>query len=125
MKKSFFIFTTLLTTGLILSACTGPATPSSSSSTTTSSATKNTQSTASYTLTEVGQHNSASDCWLVIDNTVYDVTTYMTQHPGGRNTLIPECGQDATAAFDQVRKHQSGETQQALLDTKIGSLKNN
>lgn len=47
----------------------------------------------------IGQHATSSDCWLLIDNGVYDVTSYLRLHPGGRAIIIPYCGKDATAAF--------------------------
>lgn len=47
----------------------------------------------------IGQHSSSSDCWLLIDGKVYDVTSYLRLHPGGRAIIIPFCGKDATAAF--------------------------
>lgn len=57
---------------------------------------------ASYTLTKelVAQHNTASDCWVTAGNTVYNVTNYIYQHPGGSSRIIPYCGSDIQAAFD-------------------------
>ncbi len=51
------------------------------------------------TLTEVAKHASPDDCWTVIDQTVYDLTPYIQQHPGGAGALTNLCGIDATAAF--------------------------
>lgn len=31
------------------------------------------------------QHNRPEDCWIVIDNQVWDVTSFVPQHPGGAN----------------------------------------
>lgn len=33
---------------------------------------------------EVSRHNSASDAWIIVDGKVYDVTTYVDLHPGGK-----------------------------------------
>ena len=30
---------------------------------------------------EVLEHNTSEDCWIVIDNNVYDVTKFLVQHP--------------------------------------------
>lgn len=49
---------------------------------------------------EVAKHFSASDCWLIISGKVYNVTSFLGQHPGGAQAIIDYCGQDATVAFD-------------------------
>lgn len=50
------------------------------------------------TLAEVKKHNTASDCWTVIDNQVFNLTSYISQHPGG-NDILRACGTDGTEAF--------------------------
>ena len=52
------------------------------------------------TATQVATHNNASDCWLIISGSVYDVTNFLAMHSGGPGQIIPYCGQDATVAFD-------------------------
>lgn len=32
---------------------------------------------------EIGKHNTSSDCWLVINGQVWDLTDFLEQHPGG------------------------------------------
>jgi cytochrome b involved in lipid metabolism len=62
-------------------------------------------------LTEIARHNTPADCWLLISNKVYNVTSYLGSHPGGAGTIIPYCGADATLAFatkDIGRPHSSG-----------------
>lgn len=51
------------------------------------------------TMAVIGQHNSSSDCWLLIDGKVYDATSYLPRHPGGSFRIAPFCGKDATEAF--------------------------
>jgi len=48
---------------------------------------------------EVAKHNSAADCWLIISGKVYNVTGYLSSHPGGADAITPFCGADATTAF--------------------------
>jgi fatty acid desaturase 2 (delta-6 desaturase) len=36
-----------------------------------------------YMWEEIGAHNRRSDCWIVIDDFVYDVTSWVDRHPGG------------------------------------------
>ena len=40
--------------------------------------------TKAFTLAEVAKHNTDADCWLVIEGVVYDVTEFLSEHPGGR-----------------------------------------
>lgn len=51
------------------------------------------------TATEVATHNSANSCWMIIDNKVYDLTSYINLHPGGKRTILDYCGRDGTSAF--------------------------
>ncbi|KIY51615.1 cytochrome b5 [Fistulina hepatica ATCC 64428] len=45
---------------------------------------------------EVQKHNSARSCWVVFDGDVYDVTSYIAQHPGGSRILLQNAGKDIT-----------------------------
>jgi cytochrome b involved in lipid metabolism len=74
----------------------GSVTTSSSSSSDTSTLRKQ----------NIATHNDSSDCWIILNNKVLDVTNYLYQHPGGASAIIPYCGSDATSAFNAVRKHQ-------------------
>ncbi len=51
--------------------------------------------------TEIGKHNSQSDCWFIINSKVYNVTNYLPKHPGGIEAISLYCGKDATQAFSQ------------------------
>lgn len=54
--------------------------------------------TTVYTAADVAQHATAADCWTMIDQKVYDVTSYMMKHPGG-NRINQACGIDASDLF--------------------------
>ncbi len=47
---------------------------------------------------EIKKHNNQNDCWIVIDQFVYDISSWITQHPGG-NVLSILAGEDATAMY--------------------------
>lgn len=77
-------------------------------------------------LTEIQKHNSKNNCWLIINNKVYDFTTYLTSHPGGVGTIVPYCGKDGTVAFDS--KGRSGHSSYAnslLAQYYVGDLNQN
>ena len=58
----------------------------------------------SYSLQEVANHNTKDDCWLVINDEVYDVTEFMDEHPGGASMLKMVAGKDATLHFEELHK---------------------
>jgi hypothetical protein len=55
--------------------------------------------TITLTAEEVKKHNTASDCWTIDANNVYDMTSYMNLHPGGAGRISVYCGSDMTQAF--------------------------
>lgn len=76
-------------------AASASPTPARSSSASPTSA----ASVASFTMAQVKQHASASSCWTAIDGKVYDLTSWINQHPGGPARILSLCGTDGTAAF--------------------------
>lgn len=62
---------------------------------------------ATYTVGDVSQHASSSDCWMILNSTkVYNVTAYISSHPGG-SVIANYCGKDGTQAFNNV-PHSAG-----------------
>ncbi|XP_073032845.1 cytochrome b5 [Primulina eburnea] len=55
-----------------------------------------------FTMEEASEHNTSEDCWVVIDGKVYDVTTYLEEHPGGDDILLEVTGKDATDEFEDA-----------------------
>lgn len=53
----------------------------------------------SFTLAQVAEHSSQGSAWIVIDDGVYDVTPYVTEHPGGVKAILRNAGGDATKGF--------------------------
>ena len=48
-------------------------------------------------------HNRYGDCWLIIHNKVYDVSKYMSEHPGGGMTMVNVSGlKNATEEWEDV-----------------------
>lgn len=74
-------------------------------------------------LEQLSLHNSASDCWTVIDNNLYDITKFIPMHPG-KDKILVACGKDATSDFKNagVRGHLTKGVA-LLAGMKIGSLK--
>ncbi|GBG58741.1 hypothetical protein CBR_g141 [Chara braunii] len=51
-----------------------------------------------FTAKDVAVHNKRDDCWLIIDDKVYDVSSFVELHPGG-DTILSNAGGNATAGF--------------------------
>lgn len=52
----------------------------------------------SISLNELRRHNVPDDCWIAIKGRVYNVTSYVPQHPGG-DFLMQAAGLDGTHVF--------------------------
>lgn len=48
---------------------------------------------------EVAKHGNTNDCWITIDQNVYNVTSFIANHPGGSGPIVPYCGKDASNAY--------------------------
>lgn len=82
-------------------------------------------STASFSKEAVAQHAQRSDCWIVIENHVYDITRALQDHDRYKYKLDPWCGKDATEAWktkDGKNKAHSRKANLQLQALRIGSL---
>jgi D-lactate dehydrogenase (cytochrome) len=52
----------------------------------------------------VGAHSNRQDCWVIINGSVYDLTDFALQHPGGGGVITDLAGTDATEAFSDVHE---------------------
>lgn len=41
---------------------------------------------------EVAKHSSKKSCWMVLDSNVYDVSNFLSEHPGGAPILLRNAG---------------------------------
>ncbi|MEJ1276074.1 cytochrome b5 type B isoform X2 [Cricetulus griseus] len=55
-----------------------------------------------YRLEEVAKRNSAEETWMVIHGRVYNITRFLSEHPGGEEVLLEQAGADATESFEDV-----------------------
>ena len=73
------------------------------------------------TLDEVKKHNSAGDCWSIIDGNVYDLTNWVESHPGGKERITAICGKDGTSSF--LGKHSNSNSAKSQLNRfELGKL---
>jgi cytochrome b involved in lipid metabolism len=74
-----------------------------------------------YTYQDVAEHNTKSDCFVVIHDKVYNVGSFVDEHPGGEEVVLDVAGQDATEAFEDIGH--SDEAREILEGLLVGTLK--
>lgn len=72
-------------------------------------------------MAEVESNDSPDSCWAVLDETVYDLTTWIEEHPGGEARIEQLCGTDATEDFGAQHGGDSAPESQ-LAELEIGEL---
>ena len=57
-----------------------------------------------FTKEEVAKHNTKSDCWMIVNCGVYDLTEFLELHPGGSGILLTVAGKDASDYFNDLHR---------------------
>lgn len=70
-----------------------PTTPSGGTTTTA-------PAPSGITAAEVAKHNSSASCWSTINGNVYDLTSWIPNHPGGQQAILQLCGTNGSAKFN-------------------------
>ena len=73
-------------------------------------------------LAEVKLHNTSEDCWTIVGDGVYDVTSFVSRHPAGSSAIKEMCGTNASEDFLGEHSGQQ-EPEMWLAKLKIGTLK--
>merc|ERR1719446_809244 len=81
---------------------------------------KKEKSGGGLTMAEVEKHTTKTDCWVVLNDRVLDVTSFLSQHPGGELAILTFAGKDATAEFDMI--HPPDVIEKYAPDAVIGAL---
>jgi len=72
-----------------------------------------------YSIKEISEHEKEGDCWIVIDGGVFDVSKFLSVHPGGKNILLSVAGTDCSYDFHQFHRDELLKKYQKL---QIGTL---
>lgn len=74
------------------------------------------------TAAELASHAKPDDCWMAIRGGVYDLTSYLPDHPSRPTIIEPWCGREASDAYNTKttgRAH-TGEADAMLPKYRIG-----
>jgi cytochrome b involved in lipid metabolism len=78
-------------------------------------------SSKEFTYSDVSEHSTKKDLYIVIHDKVYNASSFVDEHPGGEEVLLDVGGQDATEAFEDVGH--SDEAREILEGLLVGTLK--
>ncbi|KAL1648712.1 hypothetical protein SLS58_001887 [Diplodia intermedia] len=74
-----------------------------------------------FSYDEVSKHNSPESCWVILYGHVYDVTSFLGEHPGGSKIILQLAGTDATDEYDPI--HPPGILEETLpASAKLGKF---
>lgn len=74
--------------------------------------------TTKYDREEIEKHSTAEDCWLVINNKVYDATSVLSWHPGGKAAILNHAGRvhlETTEEFESIHDAKAHEDLKGLF----------
>ncbi|KAH7397342.1 cytochrome b5-like heme/steroid binding domain-containing protein [Pyrenochaeta sp. MPI-SDFR-AT-0127] len=74
-----------------------------------------------FTYSDVSEHNTKKDLYIVVHDKVYNASSFVDEHPGGEEVLLDVGGQDSTEAFEDVGH--SDEAREILEGLLVGTLK--
>lgn len=86
-----------------------------------STSTPSTTVEKTFTADDVKQHNNADSCYAIINDNVYDLTSWINKHPGGRLAILAICGRDGSTAFN-LQHGKSSKPNAKLATFKIGTV---
>lgn len=66
---------------------------------------------------ELSLHNKTGDCWVTLYNRkVYNVTSFLEEHPGGGDLILEYAGKDVTEIMADIPTHEHSESAYEILD---------
>lgn len=105
---NFFFFIASMCSLFFLAGCASIVSAPVKTVPTTSTST--TTTTSWYTMQDVKQHNTSSNCRTIVEGKIYDMSSFASLHSGWPDSILSVCGKDGTSIF--ARQHG---TQIALL----------
>jgi cytochrome b involved in lipid metabolism len=63
------------------------------------------RSTEQFTREEIEKHHTEQDCWIVVNGRVYDATSVLSWHPGGKAPIMGHAGRvhpETTEEYESI-----------------------
>ncbi|BGP04219.1 hypothetical protein JCM10049v2_000017 [Rhodotorula toruloides] len=75
-----------------------------------------------FTREEIEKHSRADDCWIVVDGKVYDATSVLDWHPGGKAAILSHAGKVHQQTTDEFASIHDDYAYGKLKDCILGSV---
>lgn len=78
-----------------------------------------------FTREEIEKHNKEGDCWIVINDRVYDATSVTSWHPGGKGPILAHAGKvhaDTTEEFESIHDDYATQKLSGILPRVLGRM---
>jgi len=69
-----------------------------------------------YTREDVETHKSSSSCWVSRRGKVYDITTFLKDHPGGDDVILDIAGRDVEEIMRDTTGHVHSDSAYEMLE---------
>lgn len=73
-----------------------------------------------FTREEIEKHDNDSDCWIVVDGKVYDATSVLAWHPGGKAAITAHAGKAHQETSDEFASIHDDFAYQKLKECALG-----
>ncbi|KAK4131293.1 hypothetical protein BT67DRAFT_427849 [Trichocladium antarcticum] len=75
-----------------------------------------------FTREEVEKHDKDGDCWIVVDNKVYDASSVLAWHPGGKASIMAHAGKCHHATTEEFASIHDDFAYQKLHECVLGQV---
>lgn len=75
-----------------------------------------------FTREEIEKHNKEGDCWIVVNEKVYDATSVLEWHPGGKASIMAHAGKVHLATNDDFNSIHDGYAFEKLKECVLGDV---
>ena len=72
-----------------------------------------------YTSEDVAAHSSSKSCWVIRNGKVYDVTSFLADHPGGDDLILNYAGKDVGEVMKDKNEHEHSESAYDMLEVYV------
>lgn len=69
-----------------------------------------------YTLEDLAAHKCVQSCWVTFKGKVYDVTAFVSDHPGGDDLILNNAGTDVESIMKDKDSHDHSESAYEMLE---------